>query len=123
LSFEWESTAAIESRYRERGAEFDLLSGARDVYEMEGVRSVVASDHLLMGAFKDANGNRAYMLTNATNPWEERYLTATVQFDRDYKAVQIFEKGVPRIVPLKNGRAEIFLEAAEGKFLVPLKTK
>lgn len=124
LSFNWEATAEVEGRSGGTPGDMIRLAYAPEIKDIDGITSVVSSENLLLGAFSDASGNRGFMLTNATNPWQERFAVTTVKFDKRYKGVMVYEKGEPRIIGLNgSGEAKIRLDAGEGKFLIPLKAK
>lgn len=119
LRYEWQNTYAVP------GADpwFGLSVLEHKASEgIAGISKISAAEDALCGAFEDSNGNRGYMLTNAANPYDEKTCTVTLNFDKEYRGAQIFEKGVPRIVTLgKNGETTVSLEPGEGKFIIPLK--
>ena len=124
MGFRWENTAAIGGRNRIPDFLLRNMKHSPEIKDIDGVQSVTSSEDLLMGCFTDAKGNKGFMLTNATNPWYERLASVTVAFGEEYKAVQIYEKGVPRIIKLdKNNSVKIRVDAGEGKFVIPLKGK
>ena len=119
LSFEWEGIAAIESGGLNEL--FFLIPDKTAKDKIPGIKKIANSQDMLVGIFKDADGNRGYMLTNGTNPWQAKSASAEITFD-GYDGVQVWEKGAPRVVNLdKDGAAVIELEPGEGKFLIPLK--
>jgi hypothetical protein len=118
----WEGVAAVNAGMMNAG--FMYLKNSLDIEEVAGIKDIAADEDLLVGVFKDAAQNKGFMVTNASNPLDNKYAKFTVQFDSGYKGVQVFEKGEPRIIELdKNGGAAIELEPGEGKFLIPLKAK
>ena len=122
LRYEWRGTAAVGGA---NGDPYGLFYGLRHAdYEdgIEGIKSIASTEDVLCGMFKDADGNKGFMLTNATNPYDGKAASVTVRFDKEYKGAQVFEKGISRVINLdKSGKAVIKLEAGEGKFLIPLK--
>ena len=119
-AFDWQGTAEVDGR-NGRYKEMMSLAYAKEIKDVEGIESVVSSENMLLGEFNGPDGNKGFMLTNAVNPFEERFAIATVKFDKQYKAVVVYEKGEPRVINLKKGEAQIRLDAGEGKFLIPLK--
>ena len=88
--------------------------------DIDGVKSIVSSEYLLMGIFKDGNGNKGFMVTNATNPFEEKTAEFTMELDGGYDGVMIFKNGENDIKDLQNGKLTLSLEPGEGNFLIPL---
>ena len=125
LSFEWQGVAPILGDNTFKNYMFDYLSNGIDRNEIEGVKTIRATEDALTGIFKDAAGNQGFMVANAVNPYEKKATLVTIQFDKKYKyqGVQVWEKGVPRIVDLQNNKVLIELEPGEGKFIIPLKKK
>lgn len=121
LNFNWQGTAAVTGSHGANNVMFDLIEDAMPVRLMNGIKSIESSEDVLFGYFKDGKGNNGYMLTNAANPDDPYFPQVTVQFDKSYKGLRIYEKGLPRTVALDKGKATISLDAGEGKFLIPLK--
>lgn len=124
MGFEWLSTSGIEGGNGGEGLVKNLRKAPK-IETVKGLKKIESSEDLLAGAFKDAAGNRGYMLVNATNPWGEKFAQATVTFDKKskYSGLMVFEKGEPRVIKLDGNQAKIRLEAGEGKFIIPLKAK
>ena len=125
MNFEWEGTAGIIGSHGRLNLMLYALEYSLFKDEIDGVNNIVSTDDILCGVFKDAEGRPGYMLTNATNPYEEKSAAVTVGFDEEYKGVIVYEKGVPRdVIGLdKNNKVKVDLEPGEGKFLIPLMKK
>ena len=124
LRYEWEGTAAINGKNGDLYGLFFDLKYAAYPDGIAGIKNIASDEDVLCGIFRDAGGNKGFMLTNASNPCEKRTASVTVQFDREYKGAQVFEKGKPRVINLDSrGKAVIELEPGEGKFVIPLKIK
>ena len=124
LRYEWQGTAAVNGSDGDPYGLLFALKHAKYPDGIEGISSIKSDGDLLCGIFADADGNKGFMLTNASNPYKEKSASVSVRFDKPYKGVQVFEKGVPRIIKLDNrGGAVIGLEPGEGKFIIPLKKK
>lgn len=124
----WEGTAVIRGANLVSGGEeswmLNMIKQSVKPGEIPGIKSVTSDESVLMGIFKDnkAAKNKGFMATNATNLWDGKTAKMTVQFDKEYKGVMVFEKGIPEIYDLdKNNNAVITLEPGEGKFIMPLK--
>lgn len=122
-SFEWQGISRVYGTAApEWSLPIRLLKTAVQPSEIDGVKSIVSDNDLLIGYFKDGKGNNGLLITNASRPALKASAKFTVEF-QGYDGVQVFEKGEPRIIPLTNGKAEIELEPAEGKFLIPLRLR
>lgn len=123
MSFDWLGTAAILGDESSENWMFNLLQYGLDSSDVEGISDVTSDKDVLLGTFEDGDGNKGFMLTNATNPTENKNANVKVTFSSQYKGVLVIDDGKEEIVDLKNGAATIALEAGDGKFLIPLKTK
>jgi len=125
-SFEWLGTAPVMG---ERGSDDMFLITiperfSSDPDDVAGIAKITSNRDALLGIFEDENGNKGFMVTNATNPYDYKAAKVTVKFDAEYAGVRVYEKGVPTTVVLdKNNSALIRLEPGEGKFFIPVKKK
>ena len=124
MNFDWIGTAPVVSPGN-ANLMFNVMEDGRiEPNEIKGVKSIVPTGDVLCGVFEDANSNTGYMITNATNPADELDVWAEVTFDKAYKGVLVYEKGVPAVMELDDdNKAVIALESGEGKFVIPLKKK
>jgi hypothetical protein len=125
LRFKWQGIAPINGNHDVKNHMLETITDGR-VYPdgIDGIKKIVSSEDTLCGIFTDGDGNRAYMITNAVNPYDQKTALVNITFDDVYKGLQVFEKGISRIVDLnEDGGAEFTLAPGEGKFLIPLATK
>ena len=127
LNFEWKGTAKVYS-----GSQPDILS---KINQTKGINTIMGIDAMtaasiggsprsvIIGQFIDGAGNNGYMLTNAAHPDTGSSTAVTCTFASGYSSVLVYEKGVPRVINLGGGQAAINLDAGEGKFVIPLKTR
>lgn len=122
LKYVWQAVAAVKGSHGIANPLFASLPYALDPEKekIEGVSGITSDQDLLMGVFADADGNKGFMVTNATDPYVKKSATVTVKFQDGYKGAQMYEKGVPRIVDFDDGTVNFNLESGEGKFLIPL---
>lgn len=118
--FTWQGISTVFGTAAEYDISIRMIKNAVKPDAIGGVKSVTSDNDLLMGNFKDANGNLGLYAVNASRPALKKGAKFTIEFD-GYDGVQVFEKGVPRVIDLVKGKAEISLAAAEGKFLIPVK--
>ena len=87
----------------------------------ERIANVTRSEDAIIGAFKDKNGNDAFMLVNYTDPYYNLSNRVTIQFN-DAKALLMYRFGEEYLVPLNaDGTYTFELYPGEGRFIIPLK--
>ena len=64
---------------------------------------------------------KGYMVTNATNPYEEKTAEVSLRFSDKYKGALVVQNGEETVVNLKNGKLSLELPATEAAFVIPLK--
>ncbi len=85
------------------------------------IAEVKVEQDAIMGAFKDADGNDAFMLVNYTDPYYDLDNQVTVKFN-DAKALLMYRFGEEHVVALnKDGTYTFDLYPGEGRFIIPLK--
>ncbi len=123
MSFDWLGTTSVLGSKNEENWMFTLLQYELPLEDVDGVSDVTCDEDVLLGSFEDEDGNKGFMLTNASNPSEKKEANVNVTFSSQYKGVLVIDDGEESIIALKNGIANIKLDAGEGKFLIPLKVK
>lgn len=124
MSYDWQGTATIGgSNNPYTSIYFQLCQYAVKPTENTGITSISSNEDLLCGIFEDANGNKAYMITNATNPAEEKDATVTLTLDKEYKGVLVIDRGAQTTKLLEKQAITIEIEASEGVFIIPLTAK
>ena len=85
------------------------------------IGKVTMTEDAIISAFKDNEGNDAFMLLNYNDPWFNLDNTVTVQF-KDAKGLLMYRFGEEYVVPLnKDGTYTFVLYPGEGRFIIPLK--
>lgn len=85
------------------------------------IGKVTTTEDAIISAFKDKEGNDAFMLLNYNDPWFNLDNTVTVQF-KDAKGLLMYRFGEEYVVPLnKDGTYTFVLYPGEGRFIIPLK--
>ena len=152
-SFTWQGYAALDfgqtSNYK-ANALMQNLSYDVAVNEYGGLSSVAMSDgssstdsknnakDLLVGMFKDDNGNMAFMLTNAASA-VNNYSTSnkyyanlaysmvdigtTLTFEAGYVGAIVIKNGVKTYHTLNNNQLTLTVGAWEGVFVIPVKAQ
>ena len=123
MSFDWLGTTSVLGSKNEENWMFTLLQYELPLEDVNGVSDVTSDEDVLLGSFEDEDGNKGFMLTNASNPSEKKEANVNVTFSSQYKGVLVIDDGEESVIALKNGVANIKLDAGEGKFLIPLKVR
>ena len=124
MNYDWQGTANIGgSNNPYTSISFQLCQYAVNRTENTGITAISSDEDLLCGIFEDENGNKAYMLTNATNPAEGKDATVTLTLDKDYKGVLVIDRGAQTTKLLEKQATTIEIEASEGVFIIPLTKK
>lgn len=90
---------------------------------LKGVE-VASSQMALVSELKDEQrGNYMYMLINPQAPSNAKFsdvsLTATMDFGKEYKAVQVWYKGKSELKPLTDGKITFALSAGYAVYVMP----
>ena len=86
--------------------------------EIDGIESIEAEEPAIVGAFRDKEDNRGFMITNYTEPTDEITNTVTVKFEKDISKARVYRKGEPTEYDLKDGTLTLDLEPGEGAFVI-----
>lgn len=124
MNYDWQGTANIAgSNNPYTSICFQLCQYAVDPEDGTGISSISSDEDLLCGIFEDEDGNEAYMLTNATNPAEEKNATVKLKLDKEYKGVLVIDRGAQTTKLLDKQEITIEVESSEGVFVIPLTKK
>ena len=124
MNYDWQGTANIGGTNNAfTSIYFQLCQYAVNPTEDTGITAISSDEDLLCGIFQDENGNKAYMLTNATNPAEEKDATVTLTLDKDYKGVLVIDRGAQTTKLLDKHTITMEIESSEGVFIIPLTKK
>ena len=116
LSFDYLGTMPI---YASSGTTCNAFMTLRNkLKKIDGVQSVEAEEPAIIGAFRDKDDNRGFMITNFTEPTDEISNTVTVQFDSGITKARVYRKGEPSDYSLKEGTLTLDLEPGEGVFVI-----
>ena len=94
---------------------------AQKMTSHDRIGKVTMTEDTIISAFKDDEGNDAFMLLNYTDPYFNLDDRVTVQF-KDAKGLLMYRFGKEYVVPLnKDGTYTFELYPGEGRFIIPLK--
>ncbi len=124
MSYDWQGTATVASNNDSTPSTgFMFCAHAVDPTENTCITAIESTEDLLCGIFKDENGREAFMLTNATNPVEEKDATVKLTLDKKYKGVLVIDGSEQTTVVLEKNVATIEIESSNGVFVIPLTAK
>ena len=119
LSFKWQGNMTVNGENSAKTNDnFIALENTLEGHER--IESITASEDLLSGFFKDADGFDGFMLVNFTDPASKKSNDVSVTFREADKAIE-YVGGRPNTVTLENGKYERRLAPGEGIFVIPVK--
>lgn len=124
MNYDWQGTATVNGDNNAyESTAFMLCQYAVDPTENTGITAIGSTEDLLCGIFKDENGSEAFMLTNATNPAEDKDATVKLKLDSKYKGVLVIEGGKQTKKVLDKGEVTLQVNSSKGVFVIPLTAK
>ena len=123
MQYDWQGTATINGSSNVPCTGFLFCEHAVDPKANTGITAIESSEALLCGIFKDKSGKEAFMLTNATNPADEKNTTVKLTLNEKYKGVLVIDAGKQSVMVLKDQVATIQIDSSKGVFVIPLTTK
>ncbi len=117
LNYEWQGTYPVLGRGNTKNKCFSLLGSALASHER--IKSVNASEDMLIGTFKDSFDNDGFMVVNFCDPALDKTCTAEIVLKGTNKAV-LYNKGTRTEAEAKDGKLTLTLEPGDGTFVIPL---
>lgn len=117
LNYDWEGTMLVLGEGHKKNKCFSMVKNALQSHDR--ILSVSASQDTLVGTFKDAFDNDAFMVVNFDDPAHNSTDTVTIDLKGTSKAV-VYEKGVRTEVNAPKGKLTLNIEAGSGAFVIPL---
>lgn len=122
MSFDWLGTSNVEGEDMVTGL-LDWTSNQLDLDTFGVINSVSSDVDVLVGHFEDADKNAGFMVTNLSTPIEGITANVTVELNAQYQGALVINRGEETIIPLKEGKFDIEIDAGAGIFVIPLKAK
>ncbi len=87
-----------------------------------GLSAVTKNRDTLVGVFEKADGSKAYMVVNVSNPNHDRNMTnsVSVTFDSTVTKAIVYYNGVKEIITVSSNKVTKTLNAGDGMFIIPL---
>lgn len=125
LSFDWEGVYTVTGSQNE----YVDANGVSDYFRrlqysldsLEGVKSVEATQDTLIGQFRDAKGNKGFVVANFADPYygKESADTVTIHFEHANRAIICRGTDV-KTYEVTDNTLTLDLQAGEGAFVVPV---
>lgn len=116
LSYNWDGIVTFEAG-RIVNDMFSLVTGQLE--KLHDVSLIKSDQDILIGQFVNPDGY-AYMVTNATMPFDPVSANVSLTFD-DYHYCYIVKNGTRELVKLDNHVLNLTVNSGEGTFVIPLK--
>lgn len=102
---------------------FGVEESQDEFARLKGVEVGTAQMAMVTELKDEERGNHLYMLINPQAPSNAKFsdvsLTATMDFGKEYKAVQVWYKGKSELKPLDNGKITFDLAAGYAVYVMP----
>lgn len=117
LQYDWDGTMVVSgTNSTSTNKAFLQLGYALEEHEM--IKSIVASEDTLVGAFTGKDDRTAFLITNFSDPKSATKDTVSVTFYNATHAL-VYHYGVAEYVELNNGTLEYTLDEGDGIFVIP----
>ena len=120
MSFDWLGTSNVQGSNGATGL-LDWTVYQESINAHGTMTAATATEDVVIGHFKDANNNAGMMVTNVTNPVENKDSQVSLTLAKEYKGAIVIHEGEEKIVPLSNGKLKIDVPAGSAMFIIPLK--
>lgn len=117
LHYRWDGVRTYEGG-RVINDMFTLVSDQLE--KLEEIEAVECDEDIIVGQFKDDAGY-AYMVTNASVPFEPKNANVKLTFGKEYDYAMVVKKGTRSLVELEDHVLSMTLGSGEGYFVVPVK--
>ncbi len=93
----------------------------RSLKSVDKVKSITATEDTLVSDMTDKDGNKAYLITNFSNPYDGNSDVVDITFDKKakYTRLAVFRKGERKVYEVKDNKFTLELESGEGVFVMP----
>lgn len=85
---------------------------------LDKISSVTATQDTLVGQFHDKDGNKGYVVTNFSDPYDELDDKVVLNF-KDVNRAIVCRGGERKVYQIENNKLELDLGAGEGAFVIP----
>lgn len=117
LNFEWQGTMTFLGNEMYDNPRFLILEHTLESHPR--IKSVETDQDLIIGTFKDKDGNDAFMIVNNSDPFYKQTANVTIEFN-DANNLLMYRFGEKIFTGMKNSAFTFELQPGEGRFVVPV---
>ena len=101
----------------------DYMIHDSSIDEFQTLESAKSDYDVVCGHFEDEQHNKGFVLTNITNPYDEKNAKVTLKFNPNYKGVKIYNGDKEEVKALTKNSVDLEIDSGSAIFVVPLKLK
>ena len=116
-AFTWQGVQTVLGSKRSDRDDFSSLRYT--LKSVKGIQSIEAEENLIVGFFKDVDGNDGYMFTNYSNPVDFKSSLVDIAFEDKTRAI-VFKNGEQYVVDLIDGHYRTVIDGGDGHFVIPI---
>lgn len=120
LNFNWEETMCLEGTTGNANSQYERLQFNVDSIDI--IKNVTASQDTLIGRFTGKDGEIGLMVTNFTDPIEQRTDQVELELYEANKAI-VYVRGVPTVYDLEDGKLTLDILPGDAAFVIPVEIK
>ncbi len=117
MDFDWQGVIVREGTDNTATDVFTKLK--YDMSSYEGIKSCKSTENLIVGCFKDGDGNDGYMITNYSDPNNMKEGTVDIDFGDKSRAI-VYKDGAKYVVNLIDGHYKTTMAKGTGHFVIPV---
>ena len=127
MNFEYLGTTGIYGDNGFSSGLLDYMTHETGISETGVIKNIKSDEDILVGHFKDDKDNKGFVITNLTNPYDEKDTKVTLQLNSEYRGVKIYHQNedpekVEEVLALdKKNKVELEIDSTGALFVVPLK--
>lgn len=127
MNFDYLGTTGIYGSNFPSSGLLDYLVHDIDISDTGAITKISSDEDITVGHFEDKNNNKGFVITNLTNPYQQKSTKVTLELSSEYKGIKIYHQSEdPKKVEeieILNKNNKIVLDIASGGalFVVPLK--
>lgn len=123
MSFDWEGVYPVTGSETDEYSLFDgesvyYMNLEHSLESLDKISSVIATQDTLVGQFHDKDGNKGYVVTNFSDPYDELDDKVVLNF-KDVNRAIVCRGGERKVYQVENNKLELDLGAGEGAFVIP----
>lgn len=119
MSFKWDGVKLFEATSASNNL-FSYIKKANQLKKLKGVNKVTTTQDLIFGQFLDKENYPAFMVSNASSPFDLKNATISITFDKSVTVALVYQKGECKTMQLNGHKLNLELASGDGAFVIPL---